>query len=478
MGNSSFFFKLNSITDVLPLFVIEEDEEIEDEDEDAYLLELFNFYNCESGRLLELKGEDSIIFQTKLDQENSNKSSENTLNLNQLFLENLDVKENSNETKLRYNFQNFSIGEENPRKMSFNKYLAFLGRKIALSAMDRRGLIHRFFDYNVKTFYENVFEETKQGFLLNIDSIKILVTNTFELLENFSKGTLNDLDLLIIGGFKNIKKTQMRRLLLTLLIVRQNLQNLTYEHKELSGHKRLFYFNNLERKLFAKQNEILNKSICDNNSDDQLFFLSVMTVKYFIEQLIEHEIKYDSSTLEKNRRNWYRNELFKLYRNSIFSLAKEVFKSSFNSLIDYSYYRNFYGTYTLALNAQLITLFKIILPSNNIINTSFLNFKNDINSVILNFRMNQKIHSNPYRFRYIRSYRYIFSDSIYSQNLQLNMLFDKINISNTNTFFFFESCKTFKFICINKPLFMSNGLFPYLKSFARIKIITFRVILF
>merc|ERR1712159_795306 len=215
----------------------------------------------------------------------------------------------------------------------------------------------------------------------------------------------------------------------------------TYEHKELSGHKRLFYFNNLERKLFAKQNEILNKSICDNNSDDQLFFLAVMTVKYFIEQLIEHEIKYDSSTLEKNRRNWYRNELFKLYRNSIFSLAKEVFKSSFNSLIDYSYYRNFYGTYTLALNAQLITLFKIILPSNNIINTSFLNFKNDINSVILNFRMNQKIHSNPYRFRYIRSYRYIFSDSIYSQNLQLNMLFDKINISNTNTFFFLNLVK-------------------------------------
>merc|ERR1712054_470011 len=52
-----------------------------------------------------------------------------------------------------------------------------------------------------------------------------------------------------------------------------------------------------------------------------------------------------------------------------------------------------------------------------------------------------RVRGQRYRFRYIRSYRYIFSDSIYSQNLQLNMLFDKINISNTNTFFFLNLVK-------------------------------------
>ena len=43
-----------------------------------------------------------------------------------------------------------------------------------------------------------------------------------------------------------------------------------------------------------------------------------------IENLIMYEIKHDTPLLPRNRRNWYRNELFKLYRITIFNMTKKV----------------------------------------------------------------------------------------------------------------------------------------------------------
>jgi len=376
-----------------------------------------------------------INFQSSYNPNIENIAEHLTVNL----LENIQQKHSSN--LLRYNFQNFSIGEQNPQDMSFDKYLQFLNRKTTLSLMDRRGLVHRFFDLNIKNFYETNFKIVKYGYLINIDSIKLWVTSFNQLLFKFLNGKLKGLELLILCGFNYKKKSKLRRLLITSLIVRQNMHNLVYKHNSLSSENSVIYLNEFEKQILDKKNEILNKSIEDNNALNQLFFLSVMTVKYIMEKIIENELTQDSSILEVNRRNWYRNELYKLYRISIFNLSKDVFRSSFNYFIDFSYYKNNLGLGLNVITSKFSFLLKLILPYNDLINTSITTFDNNMDLIIKNFRLNQKPYCNRFRFRYLRSYKHVFFKNKYKRNLPLSMLIDDLTKKNENIYFFFNLVK-------------------------------------
>lgn len=397
----------------------------------------------------------------------------NIENLNEHLTVNLLENIQQNKNTLNYNFQNFSIGEQNPQNMSLDKYLKFLKRKTTLSLIDRRGLIHRYFDLNVKKFYETNFKIVKFGYLINIDSIKLWLINFQQLLYNFIKGKLQGLELLILCGFGYKKKTKLRKLLITYLILRQNTQSLIYNHNIVSRQDSLIFLNNFEKDVIEKKNEIINKSIEDISFLDQIFFLSVMSVKFIIENFIENELKYDSRILEKNRRNWYRNELYKLYRTSIFNLSKEIFKNSFNYFIDFCYYKNLNELSLNIVSFKFKNLLKFVLPSMDIINTNNIFFKNDIEFIIKNFRMNQKLFCNKFRFRYLRSYQHIFLKNKYKRNLALNVLIENLINKNENIYFFFNLIKQLNLTLISHIYLCQLVFFRIIRILQEIRLLHF-----
>ena len=242
----------------------------------------------------------------------------------------------------------------------------------------------------------------------------------FGLLQTFNTGQIFGIPLSIIYGFSKKSPKVKKNLVLTTLIVRQNFKNLIYGDKLISGNypyslTSLTYLNSINSIYTQTQ-------ITDASSFNQFYFLSVMLVKILFELIVEHEIKYDSNILLLNRRNWYRNEIYKLYRNTIFRLSKRIMIKSFDQIRTLRYFISNGSVMSSIISNHFMIQFEFLTLSFNPLSSQVLFGNHKIELLPYQFVLQKQKHNNNLRFRFFRTFQHHFFVSPEKNNLNYSLL--------------------------------------------------------
>lgn len=404
----------------------------------------------------------------------------------------------------KYNYRFFLYGLENPKRpedphlfgftehevISWNKKACFFERACVLRSS---------IDLRAKNFYVEKMLSVGQGFLLDLSFYLNAINQlSFYILDLKKKSTI-DAAQLTARAFQTVvdsQKPKAKRFSLTkydfviLLGVHKKKNVSLLLSKFLRNLGNHYFFKKqvtflISRRFFSEQaNNYLKRNFTKNEGVrydfefEQAYFLACFVLKLIYEKLVKNEMLFDTFFLPLNRRNWYRNEFFRLYK-IIHKFTRDVKKKLINVKPFHLLYYTHNNKYKHLLvpsryQRQITFLFSaegLSLESKKwfvVLNTAKeLNFLKKRNSLLTErLFLCQELVPNFEKFRLFRFFKHFFSleELTSQQNKKDDFLFFLVNVVKFSKLPLIEALYTHQ-ILFFKTLRILNRLFLRYFSF-------------
>lgn len=368
----------------------------------------------------------------------------------------------------KYNYRFFLYGLENPKRPDDPHLLGFTEREVILwnkkaCFFERASVLRSSLDLRAKNFYVEKMLSVRQGLLLDLSFYLNTINQLSLYILDLKKKSNSDASLLTLGALQkaaDLQKPKAKRFSLTkydfiilLGVYKQKNASLLLSKffRNLGNH---YFFKKqvaslIQRRFFSDQaninlqhNFIKNEVVHYDFEFEQAYFLACLALKLIYEKLVKNEMLFDTFFLPLNRRNWYRNEFFRLYK-IIHKLTKDVKKKLINVKpfhLAYYTHNNKYKhlwipsryqrqiTFLFSVEGLCLESKKWFIHLNTAQDLNFLKKRNSL--LTERSFLCQELVPNFEKFRLFRFFKHFFSleELVLQQNKKDDFLFFLVNV--------------------------------------------------